>query len=228
MRTVAILLAAGDSRRMGTPKALLTWRGRPLLEHQIEVLGAGRVEECIVVLGRDADRLAPLVSARPCAPGRARVVRNPRPDLGRSSSVRTGLEALTSPAEAFLFVSVDQPLDAAVVEALIAAAASSWRGVAVGAAPAGSVGPGAPPVILLPTFEGRRGHPILMHGALLPELLAVGEASKGLRGVIRARPERVLEVPCDSPGILIDLNTPEDAARAGAALPPRTSSAPIV
>jgi molybdenum cofactor cytidylyltransferase len=215
MRTVAILLAAGDSRRMGAPKALLTWRGRTLLEHQLDVLCRSRVAECIVVLGRDADRLAPLVSARPCAPGRARVVRNPRPDLGRASSVRIGLEALASPAEALLFASVDQPLTLPLVESLVATAEGLWRGATVGAAD-----PDGAAAILIPTFEGRRGHPILIHGALLPELLAVGEATEGLRGVIRRRPDRVRELPWSSAEVLLDLNTPEDAQRAGAVMPP--------
>ena len=150
-----------------------------------------------MVLGRDADRLAPLVVAGPCADSRARIVRNPRPDLGRSSSVRVGLEALTSPAEVLLFAAVDQPLSLPLVEALIGAAEKAWRGAAT------------PTAILIPTFEGRRGHPILFHGTLLPELLAIGEAGLGLR-----------EVPWTSDEILLDLNTPDDAARAGAAIPP--------
>lgn len=216
MRTIAILLAAGDSRRMGAPKALLEWRGRTLIEHQVDVLCRSRVEECIVVLGRDADRLAALVAACPLPGARARVVRNPRPEQGRSSSVRTGLAALTSPAEALLFAAVDQPLLPALVETLIAAAEEAWRGAAIGGA-----GPTAESaaVIFIPTFEGCRGHPILFHGALLPELLAIGEATAGLRGVLHARPGRVREIPCASAEVLLDLNTPDDAARAGAGMP---------
>ena len=219
MKTVAILLAAGDSRRMGTPKALLAWQGRPLLEHQVDVLCRSGVAGCIVVLGRDADRLAPLVTAPPGAEGRVRIVRNPRPEEGRASSVRAGLEALAAPAGALLFASVDQPLAPALVEALLAEGAALWFDVAVGAA-------SAPPAILIPSFEGRRGHPILVHGALFPELLAIDEATQGLRGVIHRLPERVRDVRWTSAEILIDLNTPGDAARAGASPAPVADSGP--
>ena len=58
MKTTALLLAAGESARMGTPKALLEWGGRPLLGHQLAVLQKSRVDECIVVLGREAARLS--------------------------------------------------------------------------------------------------------------------------------------------------------------------------
>ena len=221
MKTVAILLAAGDSRRMGTPKALLAWQGRLLLEHQVDILCRSGVAGCIVVLGRDADRLAPLVTAPPGAEGRVRIVRNPRPEEGRASSVRAGLEALAAPAGALLFASVDQPLTLALVEALLAEGATLWRDVAIDAGPGTAA---TPPAILIPSFEGRRGHPILVHGALFPELLAIDEATQGLRGVIHRRPERVRDFPWTSAEILIDLNTPEDAARAGATPAPGVDS----
>lgn len=213
MRSVALLLAAGESRRMGAPKALIDWRGRPLIAHQLEALHRSRIDECIVVVGDEAPRLLPLVAPRFRSGWRARAVRNPRPEEGRSGSIRVGLAALLGPPDALLVAAVDQPLETALVDALLAAAEGEWG--PAGAAP-GLPRADAPRLILVPVFEGRRGHPPLFHGCLLPELLGVGEESEGLRAVVRRRPERVLEIPWASPDILLNLNTPADVARPGA------------
>jgi CTP:molybdopterin cytidylyltransferase MocA len=216
MRSVAILLAAGESRRMGAPKALVEWRGRPLITHQVDALHRSHIDECIAVLGNDAPRLQPLVEPRFRPGWRTRAVRNPRPDEGRSTSIRSGLAALLEPPDAILVVSVDQPLEAGLVDALLRAGAGEWG--------AGRADPGLPRAdamrpIVLPVFQGRRGHPPLFHGCMLPELLGVSEAGEGLRAVVRRRPERVLEIPWASPGVLSNLNTPEDAARSTAMEP---------
>jgi molybdenum cofactor cytidylyltransferase len=222
VRSVAILLAAGESRRMGAPKALAVWHGRPLITHQIDALRRSRIDECIVVLGSDAALLLPLV-ARPWRPGwRVRAVRNPRPEDGRSASIRIGLGALLGPADALLVASIDQPLEARLVDALLAAARREWGVPGSGGADAGLPRADALRPILIPVFEGRRGHPPLFHGSLLPELLGVSEESEGLRAVVRRRPERVLEIPWTSPRILMNLNTPADADRAGAVAPRTT------
>jgi len=206
MKATALLLAAGDSDRMGTPKALLPWGGRPLLGHQLQALQKSRVQECIVVLGREAERLRYLV--RPILrPGwKTRAVVNPRPDDGKSSSIRTGLAALTRPPHAILIASVDQPLDPRLVDALIDTASREWSAPRDGW-----------PVrrIVIPTFDGRRGHPSLFHGSLLPELLGVSEATEGLRRVVRRIPERVLEMPWERSEILLNLNTPAEYESSG-------------
>ena len=213
MRSIAILLAAGESRRMGAPKALVDWRGRPLISHQIDALHRSNIDQVIAVLGNDAARLQPLVASRFRPGWRTRAVRNPRPEEGRSASIRAGLAALLEPPDAILVVSVDQPLEGGLVDALLAAAADEW-----GAGGAGPAWPRADAMrpIVLPVFEGRRGHPPLFHGSMLPELLGVSEAGEGLRAVVRRRPERVLGIPWASPGVLSNLNTPADTARLGA------------
>jgi len=216
MRSVAILLAAGESRRMGAAKALVDWRGRPLIAHQLDALHRSRIDECIVVLASEAPRLLPMVEPRFRPGWRARAVRNPRPEEGRSASIRVGLGALLGPADMLLVASVDQPLETGLVDALLAAASGEWgpAGAARGLPRAD-----APRLILVPVFEGRRGHPPLFHGSLLPELLGVDEDSAGLRAVVRRRPERVLEIPWSSPDILLNLNTPAEVARSGATAP---------
>jgi len=216
MRSVALLLAAGESRRMGAPKALIDWRGQPLIAHQLEALHRSRIDECIVVVGNEAPRLLPLVAPRFRPGWRARAVRNPRPEEGRSGSIRVGLAALLAPPDALLVAAVDQPLETALVDALLAAATGEWG--PAGAAP-GRPRADAPRLILVPVFEGRRGHPPLFHGCLLPELLGVSEEGEGLRAVVRRRPERVLEIPWAGADILLNLNTPAAAARSGATTP---------
>jgi molybdenum cofactor cytidylyltransferase len=201
MKTTALLLAAGESVRMGFPKSLLPWGGRPLLAHQLAALQRSRIDECIVVLGREADRLRGYV--RPILrPGwKTRAVINPRPADGKSSSIRAGLAALSRPPEAILVVAVDQPIEARLVDALLATAEKEW------AVPRD----GWPLLrIVIPTFDGKRGHPVLFHGSLFPELLGVSEETEGLRRVVRRIPERVLEMPWERSGILLNLNTPVD------------------
>lgn len=202
MKTTALLLAAGESARMGTPKALLEWGGRPLLGHQLSVLQRSRVDDCIVVLGREAARLGGLVQPFLRRPGwKARAVVNPRPADGRSSSIRAGLAALMDPPGAILIAAVDQPLERELVDALLAEGTREWS-VPSDGLPSRR--------IVIPTFDGRRGHPPLFHGSLFPELLGVSEETEGLRRVVRRIPERVLEVPWRRSGILLNLNTPSE------------------
>jgi molybdenum cofactor cytidylyltransferase len=203
-RAVAILLAAGDSARMGSPKALIEWRGRPLLRHQLDRIGESRVAGCVVVLGRDAERLEAVVRTSAAPEGATRCVVNPRHAEGRCSSVLVGLGALASlpaPPEAIVIVSVDQPLAARLLDALLDAARTEWSGA-------------GERTILVPAFHGRRGHPPLFRGSLLPELTGIREATEGLKAVVRRRPERVLEVPWDDDQVLLNLNAGIDLERA--------------
>jgi len=202
--TVAILLAAGDSLRMGSPKALVEWRGRPLLHHQLDEIGRSGVAGCVVVLGRDAERFGPLVQAWAGPAETTRSIVNPRHAEGKCASILAGLGALASlpaPPGAVCIVSVDQPLAARLLDALLDAARAEWSGDGGRA-------------ILVPTFRGRRGHPPLLHLSLLPELMQIDEANEGLKAVVRRRPERVLEVPWDDDQILLNLNAGTDLERA--------------
>jgi molybdenum cofactor cytidylyltransferase len=204
MKSVAVLLAAGESERMGAPKVLLDWHGQPLLHHQLHQVQKSDLDECVVVLGRDYETLAPLVR-RPFRPGwKARPVRNPRFREGKCTSIRVGLASLLARPDAILIVSVDQPLDHRLVDALLLAGRREWA----------ASGEAAGRTIILPAFEGRRGHPPLFRGALLPELLGVQEETLGLRTIVRRLPERVLEIPWNDPRILLNLNTTLDLSRA--------------
>lgn len=203
MEIVALLLAAGDSDRMGRPKALLPWRGRTLLRHQLCELQKSAVRECVAVLGRDAASLTPVVESSMRPTWKARAVFNPRHREGKSSSIRAGLTALRERPDGVLFASVDQPLDHRLVDALIARGREEWeRGVAADPRP-----------ILIPTFGGRRGHPPLFRGDLIGELMEVREESQGLRAIVRRDPGRVLEIPWGSDEILLNLNSPADLDR---------------
>jgi molybdenum cofactor cytidylyltransferase len=201
MDVVALLLAAGTSERMGTPKALLTWEGQPLLSHQLQQIQRSRITQCVVVLGHDADRLAPLVQAPPMRPAwKARAVRHPQYLEGKVSSIRAGLTALVERPDGVMIAAVDQPLDHRLVDALLLAAEEEWeKSEAAGRK-----------TIVLPAFEGRFGHPPLFNGSLMGELMGISEAGQGLKAVVRRRPERVRAVAWDSDDVLVNLNEPID------------------
>lgn len=200
MTTAAILLAAGESKRMGRPKALLPWRGGTLIEYLVAELLAAGVDDVVVVLGHDAEAL------RPHVPAEARVVVNEAYREGRASSLRAGAAALPDSAGPIVVLGVDQPRPRSVVRRLLDAQARSGRSVTV------------------PVSDGHRGHPAVLSSALLPELRAATEEAKGLRGVIEAHKADVQELAfillqhesmASEPDftalmVCIDINTPED------------------
>lgn len=178
----AVVTAAGASRRMGSPKALLDWGGRPLLAHQLAVLeGLGRT---VAVLGAGAPQIAEAV---PLPPNARRVVHEGWA-AGRAGSIRAGLAAFDAPPEALVIAGVDQPLEPDTLERLLQAASAER--------------------IVVPVHGGRRGHPAVFGRAFWEELQRLDEATQGLRRLLLGFPEAVREVPVPSPAVLWDLNDP--------------------
>ncbi|MFN8524695.1 MAG: nucleotidyltransferase family protein [Chloroflexota bacterium] len=190
----ALLLAAGSSSRMGSPKALLPWVGGTLIEYAVRQLAAAGCSEIVVVLGVEADRVGRAV---PDVPGvRVTQVVNQDLEAGRSGSVRLGAGVISGAAGVVVIQSIDQPCPAAVVEQLC-------RAVELG-----------PCLVAIPVHGGRRGHPLVVSGALLSDLRAVREETLGLRGVVRAHMDKVSTVAVDDDAVLLNLNDLETYERA--------------
>ena len=187
----AVVLAAGAGARMGRPKALIEWRGRPFVRHVVALAEAAEASPIVVVEGA--------VSIPPAALGPAIKVTNETWPEGQASSLRRGLAELArlTPGCAALVLTVDRPH---VRPATVAALAAAFRA--------------APTQIWQPTFAGKRGHPLVWPAALLPELLALGpDASpRDLLG----RPAVTLlrrSIEVDDPAVLDNLDRPDDLAR---------------
>ena len=189
--TGAIVLAAGKSRRMGTQKLLLPFAGRTMIGHVVAQVVASPVRHAVVVVG--ADRAA--VSAAVAGPGVA-VVTNEDISGDMLSSIRCGLRALPAECDAVLVVLGDQP---SVTPDLIARLTAAY-----------AVGRGR---IIVPAYDGRRGHPLLFAAAFREEVLA-GYDDLGLRGLLQAHERDVLEVPVADDGVVSDVDVPDDYRRA--------------
>ncbi len=187
---VGIVLAAGRGRRIGTPKALLSLHGRSFLDRAVDVLqGAG-----IDVLAVLNEEVRSAVGGDGAA---SRIVLNPDPDQqgGMIGSIRLGIaEALRLGASGALLLPVDHPWVSSRDVTLIA------ESLRAGAA------------IVIPTCQGRRGHPIGVARIVMEEIVAEPLA-ESLRETVRRDRERVVEVPASS-GVIEGVNTPEDLERA--------------
>jgi molybdenum cofactor cytidylyltransferase len=182
----ALLLAAGESTRMGRLKQLIDWDGLPLVAWQTEQLRSAGVDDVVVVLGHAAAEIQPAV------PDFARVIVNEAYRVGRATSLKRGAEALPDETEALLILSVDQPRPAWLSRQLL----ERWRD--------------GRPAVVSPRFEKGFGHPILLDGALLPELRAVSDETLGLRAVIDRHLASAVSVQIENGAVNVDLNTPED------------------
>jgi len=185
---VAILLAAGESRRMGQLKALLPWRGVSLLEHQVAALKVGGADRVIVVVGHQADRLRPLLADLEYVS----CVFNPDYLAGKTTSVKAGLQGLREGRpNTLLMLNVDQPRSAESVRLLLEA---HWLGSEL---------------LTIPTFKGKGGHPIIIDASLIEEILVINEETHGMKAVMQRHTDQTRRVEVVTPEVLWDLNTPE-------------------
>jgi molybdenum cofactor cytidylyltransferase len=180
----AIVLAAGSSTRMGRSKSAMTIgpRGPTFLDAILASLDASGISAVCVVVPPGVERRDP------------RDVENPDPAAGMLSSIQCGLRALPHGLDAALVWPVDHPL---VKRDTVVAMIAAFRN-------------GNPPIVV-PTHDGRRGHPVLFAARLLPELQAA-DPSRGAVAVVKAHDDR-LELAVDDPGVLCDIDTPEEYAR---------------
>ena len=189
---VAILLAAGESRRMGQLKALLPWQGDTLLGSQISSLLLAGINQVVVVLGHKQERLLTLLEERDGVVP----VFNPDYHAGKTTSIKAGIKAVLSTrqaadAQTLVLLNVDQPRTSETISTLLSRHESSDC------------------LITIPVFQGKGGHPIILDNSLLPELLKIAETSQGIRAVVKKHKERMQRVEMDTPEVLWDLNTPE-------------------
>jgi molybdenum cofactor cytidylyltransferase len=183
----AILTAAGESTRMGTPKPLLDWKGVPLIEYQISTLIEAGLNEIVVVLGHERESVEPLVHGEG-----VHSVYNPDYRLGRSTSVRLGAENVALSSKAILLLGVDQPRSPDLVSKIINFHMN--KGL----------------LITSPEYNRRGGHPIIFSSELKDELMTVTEKYQGVRKIFISHNEQISKFICDDPTVRLDMNTPND------------------
>lgn len=183
----AIVLAAGESKRMGKVKQLLPFAQSTVLEQVIKNLLESKLNEIIVVLGYQAQKIARKIGSNP-----VKIVINPNFKQGMSSSIKCGLSQIDKRAEAIMIMLGDQPLiGKEIVDTLIEMFLKSNQG------------------IIVPVYEGRRGHPIIFDAQYKSELLSL-EGDIGGRKVIETHLQDILEVEVNSPGVIIDIDNKAD------------------
>ena len=191
----AVILSGGASQRMGSPKALLPYQGRPFLEHLLQVTQHPKIGARRVVLGPHAEPITSAVHLEP-----DEVVINENWENGQLSSIQAGIRSLAAGTDGMMLCLIDHPLiSAALVNDLIEQFYATQAGRQVS--------------IILPVFAGQRGHPVIFSAALYEELLAA-PPDKGARAVVWAHPDEVSEMPTNEQGCVLNLNDPETLQRA--------------
>jgi molybdenum cofactor cytidylyltransferase len=185
----AIVIAAGESKRMGRTKQLLSWQGKALLQHALDSLLGSEVDEVILVLGCEAKRILEKVDTQ-----KIKVVINPDYRKGMITSIQQGLKALERGVEAFFIVLGDQPgISSQIYNRLIC----EFRRVYPSKR------------IFLPTYQEKRGHPALFSIDYLEEGSGL-KGDVGFRQIILDHPNDVLLIEMDARAVLEDIDTPED------------------
>jgi len=184
----AVILSAGESSRMGRPKALLPIDGQTFIEKIIGALRQAGLENIIVILGYDAEAMRQKITHLPVT-----ILVNPDYRKGQLSSLRVAIRHLLANdrCSGLLVHLVDHPyIDAALVNLLIERFDGSGKLIAV------------------PRFHGKRGHPVIFARSLFDELLNAPE-DQGAKAVVNAHRDETLEIETEDEGITLDIDTPE-------------------
>jgi molybdenum cofactor cytidylyltransferase len=188
----AVILSGGESRRMGVPKALLPYRGKTFVEHLLEVTRHPRVGVTRIVVGAHANEIRAKLSAHS-----AEIVVNADWAKGQLSSIQAGIRSLPDGGnDGMILAPVDHPIVSAALVALLIEEFDSGGNA-----------------VVLPTFHGRRGHPLIFRAKLYRELLAAS-AEVGARQVVWAHANDLLEVPTEEEGVVLNINDPASLDRA--------------
>lgn len=183
----AVVLAAGMSRRMGTPKQLLRIDGKTLLEKTLENVRRSAVDEIVLVLGFAADAVGKEISTQDI-----KVVRNDGYEQGMGTSLRVGIAAVSDGAKAALIVLADQPfVQAATLDKLIEHHRAKKA------------------QIVIPLFRGFRGNPVLLDRSIFPEMKALS-GDVGCRALFGSHTENIHKLAVDDAGILQDIDSRDD------------------
>ena len=184
MKISAILLAAGESKRMGQSKQLMPFGETTILEQAVDNLINSTVSETIVVLGHRAEEVMNVITSKP-----VKIVINPDYQQGMSTSIIAGLDLVDSGTRAVMIALGDQPfVDSQTINSIIEAFVVSDKGIAI------------------PVYQGRRGHPVIFAIRYKGELLRL-KGDIGGREIIDQHPDDVLEVAVSCKGVCVDIDT---------------------
>ena len=183
----AILLAAGEAKRMGKPKLLMPFGGGTVLGRTLDILLSSSVDEVIVVLGAEAEEMRKVVADKG-----VKVAINPDYRRGMSTSLIAGLKQVDSRAQWVMVALADQPLvGKETYNRLIEESLRADKG------------------IIVPSYQGKRGNPVIFSARYREELLWLG-GDVGGRDILKKYPDDILEVAVDSESVTIDINTLDD------------------
>jgi molybdenum cofactor cytidylyltransferase len=186
----AIVLAAGSSRRMGAQKLLLPFGGKTVITHIVDQLLISSLDEVHVIVGNQAERVTKELSDRPVS-----IAINDDYESGMLSSVRCGLRCLSEQCRAILVALGDQPsITSELIDRMTRAFTTTDKR------------------ILVPLYNGRRGHPILFSIDYRDDILKHYD-DVGLRGLLHAHPDDVFELAVSAASVLSDMDVPEDYQR---------------
>jgi len=186
----AIVLAAGQSKRMGAQKLLLPFGGKTVISHIVDQLIKSSVDEVYVVIGSQGELIISELSGRSVS-----IVNNPNFKSGMLSSVRCGLRAINKQCKTVLVALGDQP---SVTTKLIGQMLQSFASTEK--------------QILVPLYDDKRGHPIIFSSVYRDDILTRYD-DIGLRGLLYAHEEDIYELSVQIPGVLSDMDYPQDYQR---------------
>jgi molybdenum cofactor cytidylyltransferase len=191
----AVVLSAGESSRMGRPKALLPVDGVRFIEKIVAALKSTQVGEIVAVLGHNADEMRQKIGDLPIT-----IVVNPNYKQGQLSSLIAAINTIQSSkrsesVDGILVHLVDHPyINPDLVNSMIDRFHETKK------------------LIVVPRYQGRRGHPVIFSSALFAELLAA-PLDQGAKAVVKARRGDTLEIDTEDEGVIIDIDTPEEYQR---------------